>query len=515
MSGPRKLDLPEILEFHEVKDAFTRAVMILMALTTLAGGVVEFLHSRAAVEGEHAGIQAHEFGVRAMAELVRDDQAAQTEYEKFALATEERTRRSNALQQRFLPLHDALPADPGRADEAARLAALIKGTEELSEITPDSQYAPSHDPAFPDRFFASKRGPYWAVWARQDAANAEFTAWKKQQSQYTTVLTLYAAALYLFGLALALQLPVRRSLVYVAVSLLLVGSVAAGWSLATRPERMSEADAEQYAAAYAGGKTTYAAAHDRRGYEDAARYFTEAVARRKRFAQAFQDRAEAFFNAGSPQRMGLPGVTESDSLQAAARDQAEALRQGLVTSDLLLSHGNNLFLLGIDGPAAASRPQLRASIAETRRAIALDPGYPLLYYNLAETYLAAGAFDRARQTYGQAVRLTLGRDGHGYRFTRVRQQLFVSGALTDLESIFRNRGKLAPGAANRLQCEIATAKAFVVGSVSMDAVQPMPPEGGCPPEPRATATGGAWSVGLWWRAALPSFARGRDILSAQ
>jgi tetratricopeptide (TPR) repeat protein len=520
MTGPAKLfELPEILEFHEVKDAFTRTVMILMAVATLAGGVVEFLHSRAAVQGDHAGREAHQFGIQAMAALVRADHTAQAEYEKFALAAEERTRRWNTLQEKYLPLINRLPANSRPADlEIARLSGLAKRMEQLSEIAPDGRYAPAQDPTFPDRFFASKQFAYWTVWARQDAANEEFVAWKKQQSHYTTVLTLYAAALYLFGLSLAIQRPIRRQLAYVAAALVAIGSGAAVWAVLTSPAQMSEAAAGAYATDYAAGKQAFATAHERAGYELAKQHFTKAINLRKTFAQAYQDRAAASFEAGAPQHVGLPGVTDLASLQAAEEDERAALRLGLRNSDLLLSHGNNLLLLALEGDPSQAPARLRASVADTRQAIELDPGYPLPYYTLAAAYLANQDFARARETFTRAVKLTLAKEDGDIKFTRAHQQRFVSAALTNLESVLRSRAKLVTATVlpDTLVCEVQAMKVFIVGSVAMNQPQAMPAPGKCSPaRPTYDAHAVVLPVGLVWWAKLGRFDSHRDFVSFQ
>jgi hypothetical protein len=510
----KNIEPPDPVEHYEARDLFSRIVIVLIALTTVAAGATGYFHSRDATETDRVGVRAQELGVEAAEARVLGQQAAQTEFEKFELAQEELTQRAASMQrERFEALNTRVGNTAVPDPEVQRWAQLAERTGAQTEISEAGRYGPARDPSFPDLYFTSKQRDYWRLWALQDGTNEEYAAWKRHEVSYTTALTLFAVALYLFGLSVALRLRVTLYLAGLATVLVATGAVLAERTAATPPAPTSEHAAD----AYADGMVAFDLAKDPAAYRQAWQFFDQAVKARPGFAQAYSDRGDAAFQAASPQVMGEPAITTPAAARAAADDHETAYTLGLRTAGLLWNLGYEKFHVALNAATYADAQRLLAeSIRFTNEGIAADPSEPTLRFNLGVAEVAAGHPHEAGDAFRAGVAATLAWAGHNWRYTRSAQNEFVGGALTDLNRLLYARVLTSsPRAREMLALNVRESKEYIVGSVSGRSAWPAVPSDAGSGAPSVSTFVEPLPAGLRWYASLPDFHRGHDTLSVQ
>lgn len=438
---------------EEVRDRFSRLVAIAIVVGTLAGAVVGFLQTQAGRRSDAAGIDAQRYATQAMGQLLRSQQIAQVDFENYALADQQR-RRAASSRQGFIFLTGAYETVADLDQD--RWEQLAAQTATLTRITEDAPDGPIRDPGFPSEYFAKSVKEAVRLRALQDASNELDGAWGGKQSTYTAILTVLAVSLYLLGLSLTVQVGIRRMFAGLGLALILVGSAWAGalalFAPATPPDEAAEAFAEGHVKLQAAGTPAQ--------FEAAAEDYTRAIELRPTFARAYQERAEALFAAGAPVGQGLLSVSSREALEASTRDLERALELGAENRSVLGSLGFHRFLQGLDGDAET----LEESIAFSERAIEIDPANPIFQFNRGAALLALGRTEEARAAYERAVRLTIYTDPEKevLREDPGLEEIYVAGALTDLELVLR--------AQPELEGEVRSLKELIVGSDSLDRV---------------------------------------------
>lgn len=401
-------DIPE-----EYRDPFTRNMAIATVVATLLAGVTGFLLAIASRHSDSNSFRAQQLAIKSMGELTASQQTAQADYETYALAQEQRTRASNAEQR---GLFDREGSGLRHAQlEQARLQEIATQTEALTPISATSEFGPDSDPLFPTKFFSSQNEEALRLSALQDAANVAGNEWQAQQSGYTAVITIFAVALYLFGLSLTLGRESQRLFAGVGIGLVAIGFLWATLIFVRPPKPVSEDSAKEYAA----GKIAYETAASQEDFKAAADHFSKAIELRPDFALAYLRRSTATYLGGSPQASGYVTFTDPKALDAAEADLEHARELGLENFEVLTDLGAYHFQQGVFD----SRPEeFEESIELTRAAMEIDPKSTLLKFNLAIAQFAAGDEETARATYKEAA----GTGGSTDTF-------LVSSAMSDLD----------------------------------------------------------------------------------
>lgn len=479
---------------EEVQDPFSRFAAIAIVVATLAGALVGYLEARASRAGELANVRAQSSMVRAMSGLVRADRAAQVDYGSFVVADRELHEATNSLQRQLFA-----SGQDERALELAqeRFRELSERTLKLTRLSFEGPLGPERDRTFPSRFFADSQRKADRLWALADAANAEDAGWEAREANLTAVLTLFAVAVYLLGLSLTLRERVRLLLAGVGSLLVVVGGLWAGLLALTPPTRAPDAAA----GAFARGRQALFLATEREGFRRAAEQFTRAIELRPTFAQAYVERAQARFRAGSPQRAVFTSVSTPRALRSSSADLKRALELGLETRPVLGDLGFHTFLLGLQ---TEDQAELERSLGFTEEAIAADPTDPVGHYNRGVTLLAMGRAEEARASYREGARHTIYADvaERTLRQNPGTESEWVAGALTDLELLISELPDLAD--------EALAMKELVVGSVSRQQIGVG--------EATVETTGvtvDTFSSKVQWQAPLPGFDPERDAVSAQ
>jgi tetratricopeptide (TPR) repeat protein len=488
-------ELPDLPAPEELRDRLSHTVAVLTVVTTLAAAVVGYLVASASRGDDLADLTAQRHAVRANGRFLRAQHRAQVDHETFVLADEQRRRAAAASQEK---LFAAGQAARGFELDEARWNAMAERTQELTSISEAGPDGPQDDPAFPVRFFARHRREPVRLAALQDAANQESSVYEGKVAQHTAVITLFAVALYLFGLSFTMQPRVRRMFAGVGTFLLTAGLAWAGVTVARPVNRAPQQAADAYADAHVALETA-ASIED---YRRAERLFTRAIGLRPDFARAHVERADAAFLAGSPQRTGFASITRPRDLRRAIADLRAARELGTETVSVLGSLGFYTFAQAMQ----EDRPELlEESVAFTGRALELEGTDPVFHFNLAVALLADGRPKEAREAYAEGVRHVLYTDVRKktLRGNPSLEEQWVAGALTDLELAVAGRGKA-------LAEEALAMKELVVGSASLGR-----PGAGTSQVAVPTVEADLFPAEVQWRAVLEGYDEERDTISAQ
>ncbi|HEY7282387.1 MAG TPA: hypothetical protein VID47_12425 [Actinomycetota bacterium] len=434
----------------------TRHITVAIVLVSLAIAAVGYLQVQANRKSNDAGQEAQRLATLTMSKLLSSQQNAQVQYELFLQAQDQRGRAGNALQQSQFVAGEAKAA---YQTEEALWNHLGDSTQRLTPLSPNSQDGPQNDPDFPRHFFSRSTQAALEEQAAQDAANATNSAWESSAARYTAILTLFAVALFLLGFALALPNQVLRLFAYVGVGLLVVGVAWAVQVTLARPATVPHEAAVQYAE----GEVALETATDSAGASVAIDHFTSAIDAWPGFSRAYLGRANAtLFGSASQVEATLIPVDKLERVQSDLETaQANGFDNGLSLEQL----GGAEFSLGLhDRPDAFAQ-----AVATSRQAITEVPDDPVPRFTLAASLLGEGDIPEAEGAYTDAMKsvLYLHAGSTTPRSSPAFQQVWVSGALSDLEAVLAAKPSLAD--------EVAKLKAFVVGSFA--AQQPVAPSG--------------------------------------
>jgi hypothetical protein len=451
---PTEPEKPEAKE--DEGHPLTRHITVAIVLVSLAIAAVGYLQVQANRKSNDAGQEAQRLATLTMSKLLSSQQNAQVQYEMFLQAQDQRGRAGNALQQSQFVAGEAKVA---YQTEEALWNHLADSTQKLTPLSPNSPDGPQNDPDFPRHFFSRSTQPALEEQAAQDAANATNSAWESSAAKYTAILTLFAVALFLLGFALALPDQVLRLFAYVGVGLLVIGVAWAVQVTLSRPTTVPHEAAVQYAQ----GEVALETATDSAGANVAIDHFTKAIDAWPDFSRAYLGRANAtLFGSASQVEATLIPVDKLEQVQTdLERAEANGFDNGLSLEQL----GGAEFSLGLH-----DRPDAFAQAVDTsRRAITEIPDDPVPRFTLAASLLAEGNIPEAEGAYTDAMKsvLYLHAGSTQLRNAAPFQQVWVSGALSDLEAVQTAKPSLAD--------EVAKLKAFVVGSFA--AQQPVGPSG--------------------------------------
>jgi tetratricopeptide (TPR) repeat protein len=456
--------VPEIDQSHELRDRFAKVVSALAVTTTFVAALVAWQLAAAGDNGDAARLMAQRLGIQSSGVEARTQLVAQAQYESFLLAEIEAHRASDAFQHSLVaPTGSTIKT---RWDlESHRWSAIAEKTRQLSGVDLSGPNGPLQDPEFPNRFLSASGAASFRLDALREQANHQSAGWQRNRGLYSAVLAILALTLYLFTQGLSLR-RARLAFAWSALGLLAIAVSLAVWTRLHPPAVPSPMASD----AFAKGHAAMLAAD----YPDALRYLNAALKADGSLAQAHVDRATVSFLMNSSQSEGFVGVTVPAVVPGLVSDLEAARDLGLTNAHVLGELGFYLFLQGLQ----EHRPDLLGeSVATTRQALkaereavgSAESINPVYEYNLAVATLASGAGD-ASAIYREAICLTIYLDecrNGTLRANPVLEELWVGGALTDLETV----GQYRP----ELRDQVEAMKAFLVGAVSGQSLASMPP----------------------------------------
>jgi hypothetical protein len=359
---------------------FNAIAVTLIALVTLLSAVAAFLQNDAANRQSSAARDMQRYAAAQLAVSLQVQQA-----QNYDAAVQRDW--LNYAYERTLLLDTGLEADAARADHLAELMRLtagfspmlqapylddpISGAIDLPRYYADQEYEPT----------------YWQQ--RREAASLLNDIWNTKSATYVTVLTLFAVALFLFGIAATIGGKLRGAFVVLGV-LIAVGATA--WMISTylAPVKVRPEPAMQ---ALARGRVDLARAEILRSwrqpaealatYQSAIEKFDEALQTDPAYPAALGERASAYLQAGEQRLWDREDAAQL--LQYGIDDYRAAIDQGDDSIYNLWNLGWAYFLLG-DQPS---------SLQYTDRAIEKAPQQIGLYLNKALALRALGKVDEA------------------------------------------------------------------------------------------------------------------------
>jgi tetratricopeptide (TPR) repeat protein len=417
-----ELDVPEV---DEIDTPFKRRLALAVALLALFGGVVGFAAGSAGAEEERAGTDAQRASVVAMAGY--GDSAAEL-YEML-----DNSLGVSSLRHRgaIASTQAGLLGAAGQQQLAQRWDAAARRVSDSSILSGHGTYANNPTGLLAELLV----GPDQASLQQQAAAETS-ADWASKRRLEIGVVTLVAVALTLLGLSLTVDEGVRKYLLWPA-GVIVAGCVAGfGWVLsqpvAQTPPAAIRATAE-------GDHLS-----NLREYQRAVQAYSRALSIRPDYPNALEGRATATILANSPQRNSVQFVITTSTTAAyrsAIADLTQALRDG----------GDNYLTVLNLGAAYFHVRDYAACVQYSQQAIALNPGPPLPWMNLAIGLLAEGRTSQALRTYRHVIRLIAARPDPAER-----QELF-SSELTALE-ILADQQPRQRALAGRVEGELAAAE---------------------------------------------------------
>jgi len=408
---------------------FNRYVAVVIAVATLLGAAVGYLHGQAASSSERQEWRAHDLGVEAIGALRAAEEHMAVDVEAYQQALAKHVDAWNAAQRGSYAAWVGDSADEQRMILDARQleeAALLD--ERHSGLADELGPTGVSDPAV----LRDLQADVWEASARlaalQDAANAASRMWGARAGLYLSVLAWLAVAAYLLGLSLIFRdRRVRTVLVSVGTLLILAAVVRSG-TVWIEPEPTTPAEVEASADAYAAG---YVALLRRDPGAEA--LFSTAIEDRADFGIASRERAQALLEIGSAPGLGIRAAFTEEAVDEAIEELNAARANRADTAGVILNLGAMLFHRSIQSGSMADMEQslsytragleLGASYEETHGAAHLNQqiGEMNLGLALLGTGDVAGA-ERAYRTAGQ----------HIAGLPRYLQRYMVSAALTPL-----------------------------------------------------------------------------------
>jgi tetratricopeptide (TPR) repeat protein len=359
---------------------FNAVAVTLIAIVTLLSAVAAFLQNDAANRQSSAARDVQRYAASQLSAALQSQQA-----QNFDAAVQRDW--LNLAYDRSLLLDSGTVTDTVRADQLAELMRLtagfspmlqapylsdpIDGSIDLPRYYGDQEYEPT----------------YWQQ--RREAASLVNDVWNTKSSTYVTVLTLFAVALFLFGIAATIGGRLRGAFVVLGV-LIAIGATAWMTSMFLAPVKVRPDQALQAMAR--GHVDLYRAEilRDWRQKEDALKYYqsgieqlNEALKIDPEYPAALGERASAYLQAGEQRLWDREDAAQF--LQYGIDDYRAAIEQGDDSIYTLWNLGWAYFLLG-DQPA---------SLEYTDRALEKAPQQIGLYLNKALALRALGKVDEA------------------------------------------------------------------------------------------------------------------------
>lgn len=345
----------------EMTDPIQRLVAVLIIAVTLVGAVFAFLQTQAGNRETSAGREAQTASLRSMALLIQGSrQINQSEVAYDASTDHGWLRFSYDLETENPDENVGYAGVLGRVHLAAE-EELAKN----SAILQDEMYAPKTEGGLLDwsQFYEDRYRGSYASAEFEKAWGRERDGWSAKGSQYVTVITVFAVALFLLGLTLTVPGNARRPFLGMGT---VVAIIAAIWGV-TIFARSVQSPSPVAINAYVDGIVEENAAASVEEYETAVGHFTRAIGARDDYQEAYVGRSGAYFSLDFLNPDGPQGTEP-------ARDDLE--RAVELNPDDYLAWGNL-------GAVEFWLGDYESAGAATDRALELRPKNPTIVLNKA------------------------------------------------------------------------------------------------------------------------------------
>ena len=477
---------------------FTRRVALAIAIATLLGASVGYLHGATSRRADEANWQARDRGVKAIGALRAAEERTTVEVETYQLGLVARIRAWNARQAANVASEtgDSARAVELRA-EADRLEELAARTYDRNDVSDAIGESGLSDPV---ALIAIRTLPWRAaakIAALQDAANATARNLGGQAAVYLSVLAWLAVAVYLLGLSLVFrQRNVRRLFAFVGAALI-VGSVLRAGYGATLPGEVPQDRAEGASRAYASGFEALM----RNDGAAAAEHMAEATRWRDDFGAAHRDLAQGVMFTESTDGSGIRSVFPEAAVDLALSELALAQKHGIATAGVLLNRAALEFHRSIYREDASS---MASVVTGSREGLELGSAFRRTYNaphiteiiglaNLALGLTATGEIASAERAYRELAAATVELPPHWH-------SSMVGAGLTTLGILADASPPVDPDTIRRLR-ELIVASTYGVAQSSPATVEAVSAE--------------LFPSLLQWRATIRNFDPERDHLVVQ
>ncbi|MBN1954227.1 MAG: hypothetical protein JW900_04160 [Anaerolineae bacterium] len=215
------------------QDRFQYAVIVLILLVTIWGTIVALLQSNASARENQAARESVARAIQLMAEMQRNSQQSSYDLgvlaEITALSMDNIARRATALE-----LEQAGQSQEATVyqREAEILAAQAQALRLFTAFYSDPRYAPQGDSLVPntEAYLLDWQTHLQALLEQQNAASDETNRWGQKADAYTSIITILAVVLFLFGLSLIIRSRVRYLFTAAGV---LIGATTVLWAAVT------------------------------------------------------------------------------------------------------------------------------------------------------------------------------------------------------------------------------------------------------------------------------------------
>jgi tetratricopeptide (TPR) repeat protein len=408
---------------EEGSDPLKPKIAVTLAIVVVIAGMLAVLQTQAGANESTTARETTRTAVRAMSANV-------------ATSTLLGVRSEVQAEHDFLPYRR--PLDPG----APSLTAVAGLTQQANSVSKDLQAAQR----LPTKQLLSELGPLQLDAERQvlkqQALATTRVTWNTRSTQYTTVLAVLAAALFLVGFGLVVEGSVRRLTYGLGLAIAAFVVVWGAWiyhlPIPSTPNDAITAAAQGAVLTSDGDYRGAVAAYDR------------AIAAHEDFATAYSGRARARLLAANPDYPLTRAFTEprGSATAAAVADANRALELG-GHRDLL---GEGLLEL-----VAFYRGDYPEAVRDTDAAIEINPGVPDVWLLKSAAQLALGQDAAADASLTKALRLLDGSD------PSQRTRLLAASYLSYLAAVAHNSPARAPQARRLSTRVVATETAFTLG----------------------------------------------------
>ena len=408
---------------EEGSDPLKPKIAVTLATVVVIAGMLAVLQTQAGANESTTARETTRTAVRAMSANV-------------ATSTLLGVRSEVQAEHDFLPYRR--PLDPG----VPSLTAVAGLTQQPSSVSKDLQAAQR----LPTKQLLSELGPLQLDAERQvlkqQALATTRVTWNTRSTQYTTVLAVLAAALFLVGFGLVVEGSIRRLTYGLGLAIAAFVVVWGAWiyhlPIPSTPNEAISAAAQGAVLTSDGEYRGAVAAYDR------------AIAAHEDFQTAYTGRARARLLAANPDYPLTRAFTEprGSATAAAVADANRALDLG-GHRDLL---GEGLLAL-----VAFYRGDYQQAVTSTDAAIEINPDVPDVWLLKSAAQIGQGHDADAEGSLTKALRLLHGSD------PSQRTRLLAASYLSYLAAVAHNKPARATQARDLADRIVATETAFTLG----------------------------------------------------
>ncbi len=398
-------------------------IAVSLSVAVVLGGLLAVLQTQASANEANSARETTRTAVRAMSAGVasntllgvRDEVQAEHDFLPFR----------RPLIARSPGLGDAagIPTDPATTASDLRAAQVLPSRQLLAELGPL-------------RLEAERQ-----LLKQQALATTRIT-WNTRSTQYTTVLAVLAAALFLIGFGLVVEGSIRRVTYALGLAIAVFVACWGAWvyhlPIPSTPDGAIAAAASGAVLTGDGDFTGAIAAYDR------------AIAAHEDFATAYTGRARARLLAANPDYPITRAFTDSKGVASAAgvRDAERALE---------LNGNRDLLAQAIVGLVAFYDARYRQAITASDDAIAINAQVPDVWLLKSAAQVGLGDVAGATSSLDTALGLLKGAD------PSARTRLLAASYLSYLASVEHKRPEHAAEARRLANRVVTTETAFTLG----------------------------------------------------